>query len=118
GGTGVIAHARWRLLSLTPGRRDGLRVEVKGTLKVTPLDATGVKEIGNVLYTLEDSAGHQWYGTWLGDAEPKRPGRPIERPFSVPIHASAVGSVRLVLEWVERDRSSVPTTRHLLRFAR
>jgi hypothetical protein len=117
GGTGVLAHARWRLLSLAPGKREGRQVEMKGTLQVTPLDATGIKEIGSVTYAIEDAAGHRWVGYYLGDVQPKRPGQTIERPFTAQIHDSALGSARLALEWDEQNANWVRRMHHVLKFA-
>jgi hypothetical protein len=118
GGTGTIAHARWRLLALTPGKRQGQGVEMNGELEVTPLDATGVREDLSVLYSFEDAAGHVWYGYWTGRAKAKRPGQAVRMPFTGQVHASAVSSVRLALEWDERDPNWKPLAHHVLRFAR
>ncbi len=117
GGTGVLAHAHWRLLTLTPGKREGPQVEMKGTLRVTPLDATGVKEIGNVTYAIEDAAGHTWIGFYLGNTEPQHPGNPIERPFTAQIHESAVSTARLVLTWDEPNDIWARRMHHVLKFA-
>jgi hypothetical protein len=103
---------------MKPGKREGQEVQMKGDLEVTPLDATGVKEDLSVLYSVEDAAGHVWYGFWTGRAKAERPGQTVRMPFTAAIHTSAVSSARLVLEWVERDAKWVPVARHVLRFER